>query len=94
MQREGRTLQEITRSSFWKTEITTELWLLDDSHRSANEQLKFVCTPVTPGGPLTDDNGQGKKCVDYGRCKWDNNFNMSIRKHQSTVEKDQEQKNI
>jgi hypothetical protein len=42
-------LQDITRSSFGNTEICTELWLPDYSHRSAYEELKFVCTLVTPG---------------------------------------------
>jgi hypothetical protein len=55
MQKEGRTLQEITRSSFGNTDISAQFWLQDDSHRSANEQLKFVCAAVTPGGPLKDD---------------------------------------
>jgi hypothetical protein len=34
-----------------------------------------------------------RKGVGYGRCKWDNNSNMSTRKHQSTTEKAEENNN-
>jgi hypothetical protein len=51
------------KKQLWEDRDSYRALVADDSRRIANEQLKFVCTHVTPGGPLMDDNGQGNTMV-------------------------------
>jgi hypothetical protein len=41
---------------------------------------------------MVKETPQRRKGVDYGRDKWDNNSNESMRKHHATTAKDQEHK--
>ena len=68
---------------------------------SIMQQLKFGCTPVTPGDLLSDDRSSGNtmvsqyqsKSVDYGRSMGDNKSNKLLRKHHCMVENVQAHKN-